>query len=99
MQRGSVSIPFSLYEGGETHGTGVRVALEAAVAAPVETLGRARGACAEVAVAAAPDAARLPVVGDVERDGLGGVLLPAGRLVGDGGADVEVGEELRGSPC
>ena len=69
------------------------IANKAAVATSVETGGRARVG-AEVAVATTPDAAGLPVVRDREGDGLAGRLLPSSGLVGDGGADVEISEEL-----
>jgi hypothetical protein len=44
--------------------------------------------------AAHPDAAGLPVVGGGEGHGLVRGLLPAGRVVGNGGADVQVREHL-----
>ena len=78
--------------GGDT-GAGVGVALETAVAATISARVGA-GVGGEVAVATTPDAAGLPVVRDCEGDGLAGRLLPSSGLVGDGGADVQVSEEL-----
>ena len=70
------------------------VAQEAAVA-PAVKAGVGAGVGGEVAVAATPDPARLPVVGDGEGDGLAGLLFPTGWLAGGSGTDVQVSKELR----
>ncbi len=76
-----------------TNATSYGVADEPAVAATSDARIGAR-VSAEVAVAATPDTARLPVVGDVERHRLTGSLLPSSSLVRLGRADVGIREEL-----
>ena len=76
-----------------THRAGARVALEATVAASVEALQGSGNVLGEVAVATSPDTAGAPVVGDVEAHDLERVLCPTGAVVGDGRADVQVGED------
>ena len=71
----------------------VGVTLETAVAAAISAGIRA-WVRREVTVATTPDATSLPVVRDSEGDSLARRLLPSRSLVGDGSADVQVGEEL-----
>lgn len=79
--------------GGRNTSASAGVTLKAAVAATGDAGRRARVG-GKVAVGATPDTSGGPVVGD--RDGLGraGGLFPASNVVGDGGARVEVSEQL-----
>ena len=90
----AASVQGELRDGGRRNtSASVGVALETAVAATISA-GVGAGVGGEVAVATTPDAAGLPVVRNREGDGLAGRLLPSSGLVGDGGADVQVCEEL-----
>ena len=78
---------------GRQGGASVGVTLETAVAAAISARIRA-WVRREITVATTPNATSLPVVRDSEGDSLARRLLPSRSLVGDGSADVQVGEEL-----
>ena len=89
----SAQRPFRNARGGNTCPS-PRVTLQAAVAPSIGARVRA-GVGPEVAVAATPNTASFPVIGDGEGALSVRSSFPTGFNVGDGGADIEVGLCMR----